>query len=256
MCPLSSKKPWQKRIMGRWKRRQEKGTCWLPRWNVHRKQKTAISIQFNGVFSPIHNWKCVYCFIFPLWEGATNLILHIESKLMVRIMHPLTLFLSQRMGQSEFPGYPRLCKQTPRILVPSGYCWSRTAGDVAQSTTTLKLKWGHVKAPGTLHPNAFHLSGTLQAVYLPSTLQCSQAPLPTHCKWGYWDKGIPPAMWISPFQGRSGKVPNHEEFANPLLTFCCSGGPQAWKPIRTTGEAPPPSKIKSIRAFGGQTRHL
>lgn len=182
MCPLSSKKPWQKRIMGKWKRRREKGTCWLPRWNVHRKQETAISIQLNGVSSPIHNWKCVYCFIFPLWEGATNLILHIESQLMVLIMHPLTLFLNQKMRQSEFPGYPRLCKQILWTLVPSGYWWSGTARDVAQSTTTLKLKWGHCKAPGTL-PSS-RLNGTLQAVYPPSTLQCCQAPLPTACNWG------------------------------------------------------------------------
>lgn len=118
MCPLSSKKPWQERIMGRWKRRQEKGTCWLPRWSVQRKQETAISIQFNGVFSPSCNWKCVYCFILSLWEGATNLILQIESPLMVLIMCQLTLFLSQRMGQSAFPTYPRLSQQTPCILVP------------------------------------------------------------------------------------------------------------------------------------------
>lgn len=118
MCPISSKKPWQKKITGRWKRKQEKGTCWLPRWNIHRKRETAISIQFNGVFSPIHNWKCVYCFIFSLWEGATNLILHIESQLMVLIMHWLALFLNQKMGRSELPGYPRLCTQTPQTLVP------------------------------------------------------------------------------------------------------------------------------------------
>lgn len=78
---------------------------------------------------------------------------------------------------------------------------------------------------------------------LPSPLQCCQAPLPTHCKRGCWDKGTPPAMWISPFQGGSRKVPNHEELAKPFLTFCCSSGPRAWKPIRATWEAPPPSKI-------------
>lgn len=157
--------------MGRWKRRQEKGTCWLPRWNVPRKQKTVISIQFNGVFSPIHNWKCVYCFILSLWKGATNLILHIESKLMVRIMHPLTLFLNQRTGQSELPGYPRLCKWIPQTLVPNGYQWCRTARDIAQSTIPLKLKQGHFKAPGTLQPNTFHWNGTSQAVYLPNPTQ-------------------------------------------------------------------------------------
>lgn len=157
--------------MGRWKRRQEKGTCWLPRWNVPRKQKTVISIQFNGVFSPIHNWKCVYCFILSLWKGATNLILHIESKLMVRIMHPLTLFLNQRTGQSELPGYPRLCKWIPQTLVPNGYQWSRTARDIAQSTIPLKLKQGHFKAPGILQPNTFHWNGTSQAVYLPNPTQ-------------------------------------------------------------------------------------
>lgn len=173
MCPLSSEKLWQKRIMGRWKRRQEKGTCWLPRWNVHRKQKTAISIQFNGVFSPIHNWKCVYCFVFPLWQGATNLILHIESKWMVRIMHPLTLFLSQRMGQSEFPAYPRLCKQIPRILVPSGYWWPRTARDVAQSTTTLKLKSPR-NTSSQCFPFKWHFTSCLSTQH-PAVLSSSTA---------------------------------------------------------------------------------
>lgn len=58
-------------------------------------------------------------------------------------------------------------------------------------------------------------------------------------------------MWISPFQGGSRKVPNHKEFAKPFLTLCCSSGPQAWNPIRATWEAPPPSKINSIKVFGG-----
>lgn len=115
--PVIIQKAWQKRIMGRWKIKQVKGTCWLPQWNVGKKQETAISVQFNGVFSPIHNWKCVYCFIFSLWERVTNLIFHIESQLMVLIMHWLTLFLNQKMGQSEYPGYPRLCKRTPQALV-------------------------------------------------------------------------------------------------------------------------------------------
>lgn len=118
MCSLSSKKPRQKRIMGRWKRKEGKSTCWLSRWNVQRKQETAISILFNGVFSPIHNWKCVYCFIFPLWEGVTNLILHIKNQLMVLIMHQLTLFLNRRMGQSKSPHDPGLCKQVSQTLVP------------------------------------------------------------------------------------------------------------------------------------------
>lgn len=40
---------------------------------------------------------------------------------MVLIMCQLTLFFNQRMGQSEFPTYPSLCKQTPCTLVPRDY---------------------------------------------------------------------------------------------------------------------------------------
>lgn len=59
---------------------------------------------------------------------------------------------------------------------------------MAQSIPAIKLKWGHFEAPETLHPNASHLNGTLQVVYPLDTLQCCQAPLPTHCKGGYRDK--------------------------------------------------------------------
>lgn len=120
MCPLSSKKPSQKRIMGRWKWRQAKGTCWLPRWNAHRRQPAAISIRFNGVFSPIYNWKCVYCFIFPSWAGAANLIDHTENHLILLITHWLTLFLDQGWGNWNSPVNPKLCEQSPHPLVPMG----------------------------------------------------------------------------------------------------------------------------------------
>lgn len=97
-------------------------------------------------------------------------------------------------------------------------------------------KMGSLQAPRTLHPSASHLNGTLRAVYPHSSLQCCQAPLPTSCKWRYWDKGTPPGMWISHFLWGNGKVPNYKEFAKSLPKPS-SSAPVVLKP-RSLSESP------------------
>lgn len=132
MCPLSSKKPSQERIMGRWKGRQGKGTCRLPRWSAHRRQSAAINIRFNSVFRSIYNWKCVYCFIFPSWARAARLIDHTESHLMFPITHWLTLFLNQGWGDWTPPvssncvnSHLILWSHGTSLLLSSGSRWSQ-----------------------------------------------------------------------------------------------------------------------------------
>ena len=56
-------------------------------------------------------------------------------------------------------------------------------------------------------PSASRVKGPPRAIYPPNTLQGCQALLPTHCRWGYWDKDVRSGMWISQFQEGNGKIP-------------------------------------------------
>lgn len=180
MGPLSSKKPSQKRIMGRWKWRQAKGTCRLPRWNAHRRQAAAISIRFNGVFSPIYNWKCVYCFIFPSWTGAANLIDHTESHLMLLITHWLILFRNQGWSNWNSPVTPKLGEQPPHphgtsLLLPNGSWWLPNGLECGPEHLHMDTEMGSDLAPGTLHPDASHLNGALWAISPSNTAVMSSS---------------------------------------------------------------------------------
>lgn len=112
---------------------------------------------------------------------------------MVLIMHPLTLPQSKD-GAIRVPQLPQAVQADTSNPGPQWllmiWNWEGCGPEHQDVETEIRS----FQAPGTLHPNAFHLNSTLQAIFPPNTLQCCQAPLPTHYQWGYRNEGTSPAI--------------------------------------------------------------